>query len=123
MRPDLCSTHEKHIVNIYFISPGTRSGILLSVIPRSRNVSAGTFVELVCATKESGVTTFGMTTTPELEHGNSVRLNLPNGGRQHTLSFIALSEHSNITVTCGAVRFPDVNETTAMLMIQGKRAP
>ena len=93
------------------------------MIPESRNVSVGTFVKLVCATEESGVATFGMTTTPELEHGNSVRLNLPNGGRQHTLSFIALSEHSSITVTCGAVRFPDVNETTAMLMIQGKRAP
>ena len=92
------------------------------MIPQSRNVSAGTLVELVCATEESGVTTFGMTTTPELEHGNSVRLNLPNGGRQHTLSFIALSEHSSVTVTCIALRLPDVNETTAVLMIQGKRA-
>ena len=122
MRPDLCSTHEKHIVNIYFISPGTQSGILLSVTPQSRNVSAGTFVELVCATEESGVTSFGISTTPELEHSNSVRLNLHNGGRQHTLSFIALSEHSSITVTCIAIRLPDVNETAAMLMIQGKRA-
>ena len=91
--------------------------------PQSRNVSAGTFVELVCATEESGVTTFGISTAPELEHGNSVRTNLHNGGKQHTLSFIALSEHSSITVTCAAVRFPDVNETTAVLMIQGKRAP
>ena len=101
---------------------GTQSGILLSVTPQSRNVSAGTFVELVCATEESGVTSFGMTTTPELEHGKSVRLNLFNGGRQHTLSFIALSEHTSITVTCNALRLPDVNESTALLMIQGKRA-
>ena len=80
-------------------------------------------MELTCATEESGVTSFGISTTPELENGNSVRLNLPNGGRQHTLSFMALSEHSSITVVCIAIRLPDVNETTAIMMVQGKRVP
>ena len=80
-------------------------------------------MELVCATEESGVTSFGLSTTPEIGQSNSVRLNLPNGGRKHTLSFIAPSEHSSITVTCIAIRLPDVNVTTAVLMIQGKRPP
>ena len=93
------------------------------MIPQSRNVSAGTLVELTCATEESGVTSFGISTTPELKHSNSVRLNLPNGGRQHTLGFMALSEHSSIIVTCSAIRLPDVNETTAIMMVQGKRVP
>ena len=78
-------------------------------------------MELVCATEESGVTTFGLSTTPEIGQSNSVRLNLPNGGRKQTLNFMAPSEHSSIIVTCLAIRLPDVNETTAILMIQGKR--
>ena len=80
-------------------------------------------MELVCATEENGVTSFGLSTTPELGQSNSIRVSLPNGGRKHTLSFIAPSDHSSIIVTCIAIRLPDVNETTAMLMIQGKRPP
>ena len=82
--------------------------------------SAGTLVEFTCATEESGVTSFGITTTPPFADQTSISDALPKGGRQKTLSFIAPSEHKNITITCVAIRFPDVNETTAMLMIQGK---
>ena len=98
----------------------TYADIILSKVPHSRNVSAGALVEFTCATEESGVTSFGITTTPPFAGQISIHVALPNGGRQQTLSFFAPSEHSSITITCVAIRIPDVNETTAILTIQGK---
>ena len=92
----------------------------LSKSPQSRNVSVGTLVEFTCATKESEVTSLVISTLPSVPHHESISSDLPNGGRQYTLSFIVPSEHSNITVICTAVRIPDVNQTTAILMSQGK---
>ena len=77
-------------------------------------------MEFTCATEESGVIAFSITTTPPFAGQISVTDALPNGGRQQTLSFIAPSEYSSITITCVAVRLPDINETTAILMTQGK---
>ena len=77
-------------------------------------------MEFTCATEESGVTSFGLTTTPPFADQFSISVALPNGGIQQVLSFVAPSEHTNITITCVAFRLPDVNETTAILMIQGK---
>ena len=77
-------------------------------------------MEFTCATAESGVTSFGISTTPAFVDQISVPIALANGGRQQILSFFAPSGHSSITITCVAIRLPDVNETTAILMIQGK---
>ena len=99
---------------------GVDAGIILSAIPQSKNVSAGALVEFTCATEESGVTSLVISTMPQLGQTSISDDTLSNGGRQRTLSFIAPSEHSNITIRCGAFRFPDVNETTSILMIQGK---
>ena len=99
---------------------GVHADILLSKFPQSRNVSARTLVELTCATEESGVTSFFIDTIPQFGGQTPTSSALPNGGRQKTLSFIAPSEHTNITITCVAKRNEDVNVTKATLMIQGK---
>ena len=89
-------------------------------MPQSRNVSAGTLIEFTCATEESGVNILVVTTEPSVPHHESISTDLPSGGKQHQLSIVAPSEHSYITIRCTAVRLPDVNHTTAILMIQGK---
>ena len=101
--------------------------IILSDIPQSRNVSAGTLVKFTCATPEIGLTAFTITTDLTLGNAMSNDVVLPNGGRQLTLSFIALSTsgHQLITIACiatkintmGMVKF---NTSTAILMIQGR---
>ena len=102
------------------IFTGTQANIILSKVPQSRNVSAGELVEFTCATEESGVTSFAITTTPQFGGQTLAPGALPNGGRQRTLRFIAPSEHTNITITCVAKRNEYVKVTTATLMIQGK---
>ena len=96
--------------------------IILSKVPQSRNVSVGTLMEFTCATEESGVTSLVISTEPSVPHHESISTDLPSGGKQHQLSIIAPSEHSNIIIIirCTAVRIPDVNQTNAILMIQGK---
>ena len=101
------------------IFTGAQANIILSKFPQSRNVSARALVEFTCVTEESGVTSFGITTIPPIIGQISVLDVLPSGGRQQTLSFIAPSEHNNITIVCSAIKSPDFNETTAILMIQG----
>ena len=76
-------------------------------------------MEYTCATEDSGVTSLVMSTIPPLASKVSLPDILPNGGKQKTLSFIA-PEHTNVNITCAAYRNPDVNQTTALLMIQGK---
>ena len=98
---------------------GAHAGIILSTVPQSRNVSAGALVEFTCATEESGVTSFVMTTTPPFA-GQTLITGNESIHRKQILKFIAPSEHTNITIRCAAFRHPDVNETTAILMIQGK---
>ena len=105
---------------LYFYFTGVQANIILSKLPQSRNVSAGALVEFTCATEESGVTSFAIITIPSVPHHESISTDLPSGGRQHTLSFIVPFENSNITILCIAVRIPDVNQTTAILRIQGK---
>ena len=102
---------------IYFT--GAQANILLSKLPQSRNASANTLVEFTCATEESGVNILVITTEPSVPHHESISTDLPNGGKQHQLSIIVSSEHSNVTIKCTAVRLPDVNHTTAILRIQG----
>ena len=109
-----------HVVKIILYFTGTQANINLSKLPQSRNVSAGALVEFTCATEESGVTSLAISTLPSVPHHESISSDLLNGGKQHTLSFIAPSEHSIITILCTVVRIPDVNQTTAILMIQGK---
>ena len=99
--------------------------ILLSDTPQSRNVSAGTLVEFTCATPETGLAAFAMSTDVILGNTMSNDVMLPNGDRQLTLSFIAPSKHQLITISCVAARINtmgmvEVNQSTAILMIQGK---
>ena len=102
-------------------STGTHATIILSKVPQPRNVSAGESVEFTCATEESGVNSLILSTSPSFSGQISMPADtLPNGGRQQMLSFVAPSEYSSIVITCAAVRSPDVNETKATLMIQGK---
>ena len=108
-----CQTQEI----IYFT--GAQANILLSKLPQSRNASAHTLVEFTCATEESGVTSLVISTEPSVAHHESISTDLPNGGKQHQLSIIVPSEHSYIIIKCTAVRIPDVNQTTAILRIQG----
>ena len=99
--------------------------IILSDTPQSRNVSAGTSVEFTCATPETGLTAFTITTSVILGNIMSNDVLLPNGDRQLSLSFIAPSEHQLINIACIATRINtmglvEVNISTAILMIQGK---
>ena len=63
-------------------------GQLLSATPVSRNVSAGTLVQITCATPVTGLTVFSLTTTTHIDGSDTV-VTHPNGGTQRTLSFIA----------------------------------
>ena len=107
-------------IYIIYFSTGAQANIILSKLPQSRNVSAGTLVEFTCATEESGVTSLVISTIPSVPHHESISTDLPSGGKQHQLSIIVPSEHSDLNIRCTAVRIPDVNQTTAILMIQGK---
>ena len=93
-------------------------GQLLSVTPESRNVSAGTLVEITCASPESGLNFFSLTTTPQVDGSNTV-VTHPNGSTQHTLSFIAPSQNSTIDISCIAVKGTFVDQSKSVLMIQG----
>ena len=93
-------------------------GQLLSVTPESRNVSAGTLVELTCATPETGFTSFSLTTTPHIDDSDTV-VTHPNGSTQLTLSFIAPIQHSTVNIACIIISRGTVSRI-AVLMIQGK---
>ena len=100
-------------------------GVILSDTPQSRNVSEGTLVEFMCATPETRLASFTITTDVTLVNTMSSDVILPNGDRQLTLSFIAPSEHQLINIACIASRFNAmsmlvVNTSTAILMVQGK---
>ena len=104
---------------------GFKGVIILSDTPQSRNVSAGTLVEFTCATPETGLLAFTITTDVALVNTMNNDVILSNGDRQLTLSFIAPSEHQLINIVCIASRFNamsmlDVHTSSAMLMIQGK---
>ena len=94
-------------------------GQLLSTIPVSRNVSAGTLVEVTCATTETGLTAFSLTTTPHIDGSHTV-VTHPNGGTQYTLSFIAPAQHSTINIACFAVKGTVSDQNIAVLMSQGE---
>ena len=94
---------------------------MFSTTPQSRNVSAGTMVEFTCAVPANGLTSFGIIVTPPV--GGSVvdGSDLPNGDRLVTLSFIAPSDQANISIVCVAFKGTDLNQSSAVLMIQGNR--
>ena len=99
--------------------------IILSDTPQSRNVSANTPVEFTCATPETGLKAFGISSDVTLGNTMSNDVTLPNGDRQLTLSFIAPSEHQLINIACVATRINtmgvvEVNQSTAILIIQGE---
>ena len=107
------------------ISTGVQAVIILSNTPQSKNVSAGTLVEFTCATPETGLTAFAISTDVTLANTMSNDVPLPNGDRQLTLSFIAPSEHQFINIACIATRINtmgmvEFNQSTAIMMIQGK---
>ena len=93
-------------------------GQLLSATPESRNVSVGTLVEITCASSETGLDYFNLTTEPQVD-GSNITDTQPNGGTQHTLSFIAPAQNS-IIVSCIVVKGSVVDQSIAVLMIQGE---
>ena len=102
--------------------------IILSGTLKSRNVSAGTLVEFTCATPETELASFTITTDVPIVNNmsNISDVILPSGDRQLTLSFIAPSKHAMlITIACIATRVNtmgvvEVNTSISTLMIQGK---
>ena len=111
-----------HWILLTVLTAAIQANIILSKLPQSRNVSAHTLEEFTCATEEINVTTLVITTQPaSVKHHLSKSDDLPNGGKQHTLSIVVPSEYSYIIIRCTAVRIPDVRETTAILMIQGMK--
>ena len=94
---------------------------MFSATPQSRNVSAGTMVEFTCAAPASGLTSFGISTTPPVG-GSVIDDNiLSNGDRQVTLNFIAPSDQTSISIFCVATTTTEFNQSLAVLMIQGNR--
>ena len=100
---------------------GSCMGQLLSTTLQSRNASAGSLVEFTCATPETGLTVFSLTTTPHIDGSDTVVTY--NGGTQYTLSFVAPVapvQHSVINIACVAVKGTVVDQSIAVLMIQGE---
>ena len=93
-------------------------GQLLSVTPVSRNVSAGTLANFTCGTPETGLTVFSLTTTPPVD-GSTVTTHT-NEGIQLTFSFFAPVQHSIINIACIAFKGTVVDQSIAVLMIQGE---
>ena len=94
---------------------------MFSTTPQSRNVSAGTMVEFTCAAPASVLTSFSLSTTPPVGGSDTDDNILPNGDRQVTLRFIAPSDQTNISIVCVALKGTDLNQSSAVLMIQGNR--
>ena len=92
---------------------------MFSVTPMSRNVSEGKTVEFSCVTSDSGVS-LSWSTLPNIETNDSVDTPLPGGGIQSVLSFTATAQHNNVFIICSAFRFPDVDQSAALLSVQGK---
>ena len=103
----------------FILIVGSCVGQLLSVYPESRNVSAGTLVQITCATPETELTVFSLTTTPHIDVSDRV-VTHPNGGTQHTLSFIAPVKHSSINIVCHAIKGTVNEQKITVLMIQGE---
>ena len=107
------------MLQTFHLIVGSCVGLLLSVTPVSRNVSAGTTVQSTCASTETGLTFFSLTTTP-LINGSDTVVTHPNGGTQFTLSFIAPVKHSTIDILCITVKGTVVEQSISVLMIQGE---
>ena len=97
------------------------AGIVFSTTPQSRNVSAGTMVEFTCAAPASVLTSFSLSTTPTVGSSVTDGSDLPNGDRLVTLSFIAPSDQTSISIVCVATTTTGFNQSFALLMIQGNR--
>ena len=97
---------------------GGKAALILSVTPKSRNVSEGTMVEFYCATPDSGAT-LGWNTMPNVGAISLVGTLLPDGGKQSIMSFTATAQHNNTLVKCVAVKTPSANQSTALLLVQG----
>ena len=85
----------------------------------SRNVSAGTLVEITCTSTVTGLNYFSLTTEPQVDGSNTV-VTHPNEGTQHTLSFNAPAQNSTINVSCIAIKGSVVDQSKSVLMIQGE---
>ena len=99
---------------------GNKAVIILSVAPESRNVSEGKMVEFSCATPDSGVNLGWITVPPNVDVGTPVVSTPPGGGKLSVVSFTATAQQNNLYVICLAVKIPNSNHTTALLLVQGK---
>ena len=102
-------------------SASCAAGVLFSITPQSRNVSAGTMVEFTCAAPASGLTSFGINANPTVEGSVVGGSDLTNGDRLVTLNFIAPSDQTNISIVCAAITSTGFDQSFAVLMIQGNR--
>ena len=111
-----------NIYTFYLISLlviGTTAGISLSVVPQSRNISEGKLVEFSCATPDTGVN-LAWNTIPHVVTATINNTVLPGGGTLSALSFTARAQHNNTLITCLAIKVPNADQSTALLLVQGK---
>ena len=104
-----------------FTYVGSKAVIIFSVTPESRNVSEGMIVEFSCATPDSGVFLNWQTKPLNVDIGYKLLVfTPPEGGKLSLLSFTATAQHNNISIMCLAVKVPNSNQSTALLLVQGK---
>ena len=93
--------------------------VILSVTPESKNVSEGKMVKFYCATPDSGVF-FSWSTMPNVGNTFVNDTDLPGGGKQSVLSFIATSQNKKTIVRCFATKDTTSVVNSALLLVQGK---
>ena len=76
-------------------------------------------MQITCASPETGLNFFSLTTTPHID-GSDTDVTHSNGGTQHTLSFTAPAYYSTVNILCIAVKGTVVDQSIAVLMIQGE---
>ena len=99
---------------------GSAGVLILTTTPESRNISEGKIASFSCATQNSGVFLSWQTIPPNIDVGTPVVSTPPEGGKLSVLSFTATAQHNNLSIICNAVKVPSSNQSTALLLVQGK---
>ena len=96
------------------------AGVIFTTTPESRNISEGRIASFSCAIRDSGVFVSWHTVPPNIDIGTPVVSTPPGGGKLSVLSFTATAQHNNLSLICNAVKVPSSNQSTALLLVQGK---
>lgn len=99
----------------------TAGNIIISLPPKSQNVTEGSMVSFVCVTPDSGVT-LSWHTLPIVTNPTYTTI-VDDRGKLSSLNFTATVQHNNTIVTCVANKHTSVNKTKAVLLVQGKLKP